>query len=127
MSALGLYVHLPFCPQRCPYCGFAVVTGMDHLHQRYASAVVGEIRRRCRGCRPFDTIFLGGGTPTRLSPALVGLILEAAAATAGIAAGAEITIEANPSSADQGRFEQLRAMGCTRLSLGVQSFGDRSL
>lgn len=127
MSSLGLYVHLPFCSRRCPYCGFAVVTGKDHLQERYADAVAAEIQMRHRGDGPFGTVFFGGGTPSRTPPALMERILAAARASFGIADGAEITVEANPTAADIRTFEGLRQAGCNRLSLGVQSFADASL
>lgn len=127
MSSLGLYVHLPFCSRRCPYCGFAVVTGQDHLQERYAAAVAAEIHLRHRGEGPFDTVFFGGGTPSRMPVALVERILHAARASYGIAKDAEVTIEANPASADARAFEGLRRVGCNRLSLGLQAFDDATL
>jgi len=104
-----------------------VVTGQDHLQERYASAVAEEIRRRHDGRGPFDTVFFGGGTPGRLAPELIERILESARDSFGLAAGAEITVEANPASVDGRCFPALRRAGCNRLSLGVQSLADATL
>lgn len=126
---LGLYVHLPFCPQRCPYCAFAVVTGREDAVERYVDSVCREIESWAelteRG--GLDTIFLGGGTPTRLAPDQIGRILHAARASLGVRDRAEITIEANPTTADTDHFARLRDSGINRLSLGAQSFRDESL
>lgn len=125
--AFGLYVHLPFCSSRCPYCGFAVVTGLDHLQERYTAAIAAEIHRRFAGEGPFSTVFFGGGTPGRMPPELIGRILDAARDSYGLADDAEITIEANPASADVAAFAGLRRAGCNRLSLGLQSLADTTL
>jgi oxygen-independent coproporphyrinogen-3 oxidase len=125
----GLYVHIPFCPQVCPYCSFAVTAPRPRLHQRYAQAVCAEIRRSshlaARG--PLDTVYFGGGTPTLLTPELLGRILREIGDGLGIKADAELTVEANPELADIPRFAALRELGFNRLSLGVQSFGAPSL
>ena len=82
----GLYVHIPFCPQRCPYCGFAVVTGNDHLRERYVEALCAEISQAKKSTtqqRPLDTVFVGGGTPSQLEAEQLGRLLSAAARTYG--------------------------------------------
>lgn len=129
MPRFGLYVHLPFCPQRCPYCAFAVVTGRQDEAPRYVDGVCAELARwsHLRARAGLDTVFFGGGTPTRVAPALLGRILEAADRHLGLRSGAEITVEANPSTADGARFAALRGLGCNRLSLGAQAFADGSL
>ncbi len=125
----GLYVHVPFCPQRCPYCAFAVVTGRQAEEGLYVDRLCEEIEawsdRAGRG--GLDTVFLGGGTPSRLRSRLLGKILESADRHLGVRAGAEVTCEANPSTAEAGHFRELRAVGVSRLSLGVQSLRDGSL
>lgn len=125
----GLYIHIPFCPQVCPYCSFAVTTARPRLHQRYVDAVCAELAARCPAGPggPLDTVYFGGGTPTLLDPSLLGRVLAQIRACYGIAAGAEITVEANPEGADTARFAALRELGFNRLSLGVQSFADQSL
>lgn len=128
-SSFGLYVHIPFCPQRCPYCAFTVVTGHTELYDRYVAAVCAEICQSqhlvSRG--PLQTIYVGGGTPSRMQWGQLQHILDAAETTLGIAADAEITLEANPSTADVEKFRAFRHTGCNRLSLGVQSFKDEDL
>lgn len=129
MAAFGLYVHIPFCPQHCPYCGFAVVTGHVDLYERYVAAVCRDIQQwkslAPRG--PLHTVFFGGGTPSMLAPAHIHTILDTAQTVIGIAADAEISLEANPTTADMQKFQEFREAGCNRLSLGVQSFEDVDL
>lgn len=124
----GLYVHVPFCPQHCPYCGFAVVAGKRSLHERYVDAVCRELS--CRGEEIqglFATVYFGGGTPSRLEPRHLVRILETADSTCGIAADCEITMEANPGSEDSTRFGDFSKIGFNRISIGAQSFRDSSL
>jgi len=125
----GLYVHIPFCPQRCPYCAFTILTGYTAFYDRYVEAVCTEIRswQSLAHKGPLQTVFFGGGTPSVLEPAHIQHILDTAAATFGIAPEAEITLEANPTTADTQKFRAFRASGCNRLSLGVQSFNDTDL
>ncbi len=129
--ALGLYVHIPFCASRCPYCDFAFVVGRGRLSERYADAVAREVRERVArefsGRVRFNTVFFGGGTPTAVAASEIGRILDAVASVAGWAENAEITVEANPGTVDAGKFRDLRRLGVNRLSLGVQSFDDAEL
>ena len=127
MKSLGLYAHFPFCPQRCPYCGFAVVTGKDDLHERYATALCNELAA-CARIAPAEglgSVFFGGGTPTRLAPRLLERILSTVGDSLGIAAGAEITVEANPGTTDAARYADLRQIGFNRISIGAQSFSTK--
>src|SRR5262245_6922788 len=128
-QTFGLYVHIPFCPQRCPYCAFTILTGHTTLYDRYVEAVCAEIRswQSLAPKGPLQTVFFGGGTPSLLDPVHVRQILDTATTTFGIAPEAEITLEANPTTADAQKFCALRASGCNRLSLGVQSFNDADL
>ena len=128
-SLSGLYIHIPFCPQICPYCAFASLQGVDHLHERYVSALCKELSVRRRQCRKntLQTIFIGGGTPTQIDPSLIGQVLEAADQAFGMRQDAEVTVEANPGAVDGEKFSQLRSVGCNRLSLGVQSFDNQAL
>ena len=124
----GLYVHIPFCPQHCPYCAFAVVTGHRHLYERYVDAVCRELQMWAPARHgPFHTVYVGGGTPSMLTPAQLARILDTAASEAGIAAGAEVTLEANPTTIEAAKFADLRRAGFNRLSLGAQSFSDADL
>jgi oxygen-independent coproporphyrinogen-3 oxidase len=128
-QTFGLYVHIPFCPQRCPYCAFTILTGHTALYDRYVEAVCAEIRawQALAHKGPLQTVFFGGGTPSVLTPAQIQRILDTATATLRIAPEAEITLEANPTTADAQKFSAFRASGCNRLSLGVQSFNDADL
>lgn len=129
MLPLGLYIHIPFCPQLCPYCAFAVVTGHRHLQGRYVDAVCREIERwahlSTRG--PLHTIYLGGGTPSMLTPAQVGQLLETASNTLGLDPDAEISLEANPQTVDAKKFADFHHLGVNRLSLGMQADNDHDL
>jgi oxygen-independent coproporphyrinogen-3 oxidase len=130
MSLFGLYVHIPFCPQYCPYCAFAVLTGHQDLYERYAQAVCTELQawqHLAAGKGPLHTLYFGGGTPSMLSPAQLRRLLETARDTLGIEPSAEITLEANPNTADAEKFAALRDLGFSRLSLGVQAFVDADL
>ncbi|MEE9297988.1 MAG: radical SAM family heme chaperone HemW [Acidimicrobiia bacterium] len=125
-SLIGAYVHIPFCRRVCPYCDFAVVEGTDAA-DRYVDAVCGEIERAEPFARPVDAVAFGGGTPTSLPPPVLGRILDALGERFGIAPGAEVSIEANPEDLDPATARGIAALGFNRISLGVQSFDDRSL
>jgi putative oxygen-independent coproporphyrinogen III oxidase len=119
----GIYVHFPWCTFRCPYCDFAVTTDRPVPGDRYARAVVAELRRRAPGftglsCR---TLYVGGGTPSLWDPEHLAAVVEAARAL-GLPPGAEVTLEANPESADAARARAWRQAGVSRVSVGVQSF-----
>lgn len=126
MSAFGLYVHLPFCATLCPYCDFAVVVGRTDLHERYCGALVEEARAWGWGATA-TSVFLGGGTPSFVDPALLARTLDRLWDVAPVAPGAEITLEANPESCTYERLGTLRAAGVNRLSIGAQSFDDTVL
>ena len=129
MISFGLYVHVPFCAQICPYCAFVSVAGGEELYDRYVEAVRGEIEAAGRFAYPgpLNSLFFGGGTPSTLTPQQLERILAAAVRHLGLAADAEVTIEVNPGTADQTKFSRLRALGFNRLSIGVQSFRDEGL
>lgn len=120
------YVHIPFCSAVCPYCDFAVVAGRDELTERYVGCLVEEIDRS-EPWRPLGAVYFGGGTPSHLSPPLLGRILDALDRRHGIAGDAELTLEANPEDFDQDRAAALVALGYNRVSFGAQSFDDRVL
>ena len=127
LSACGLYIHIPFCPQVCPYCAFAKLQGGEEFHARYAAAVCKEIEKWHQGAPPLDTVFFGGGTPSQLDPRHLQAILESAQRWCGIKPNAEITIEVNPGVADFDKFFYFKQIGFNRLSLGAQSFVDEDL
>ncbi len=119
---LGAYVHIPFCHRVCPYCDFAVVAGREDLADRYVAALVAEIDAADPFPAPVDAVFVGGGTPSRLAPDALGRVLRALEDRLGLAAGAEVTLEANPEDWSPARAEGLAAAGFNRVSLGAQSF-----
>lgn len=126
MSA-GLYLHIPFCDAICHYCNFTRGVLDEAVKSRYVSALVADIAQAPEHGADIETVFLGGGTPSVLSPAEVGHILEACRASFRVSADAEVTMEANPESVSPTRLEGYRAAGVNRLSFGVQSFDDREL
>jgi len=128
-DGLGLYVHWPFCQSKCPYCDFNSHVAEAVDHGRWLRAYRREIARLAAetGRRPLATVFFGGGTPSLMPPRLVVGILEAAAAAWSLAWDAEITLEANPGSAEAGRFRGYREAGVNRLSLGLQALNDEDL
>jgi len=129
-SALGVYVHFPFCSARCPYCDFAVAVRPNIPHDEYADAVLAELKARspwfetARGPR-LASIYFGGGTPGRWRSQALGLVLASVQQTFGHAA--EITVEANPGDLDADNLRALRVLGVNRLSFGAQAFQDRLL
>jgi putative oxygen-independent coproporphyrinogen III oxidase len=125
LSAFGVYVHVPFCRERCDYCAFATYTDRDHLMERYADACVLEVQRVFgAGDLPLPTsVFFGGGTPSRLHPDTLCRILEAIPR----APDAEVTVECNPEDADDAHLGAYRRAGVTRVSFGLQSTHDHVL
>lgn len=126
----GVYVHWPFCAAKCPYCDFNSHVRHEPVDQaRYVAAFRRELAEQARrtGGETVTSIFLGGGTPSLMEPATVGAILDEIASLWTVADGAEITLEANPSSVEATRFRGYRAAGVNRVSLGVQALNDRDL
>jgi putative oxygen-independent coproporphyrinogen III oxidase len=129
-AGFGVYVHWPFCAAKCPYCDFNSHVrhgGVDQ--ERFAAAFASELAtmRERTGPRSVTSIFLGGGTPSLMKPETVGAVLDAVARNWTVAANAEITLEANPSSVEASRFRGYRAAGVNRVSLGVQALNDADL
>ena len=118
MSDFGVYVHVPFCRHRCDYCAFATFTDRDHLMVRYVEAVRADVRRACAEGMPVaDTVFFGGGTPTRLAPELLVSTLDEIPR----ASDAEVTVECNPDDVSEEMFRVFLDHGVNRVSFGVQS------
>ena len=134
MSATGLpltlYVHMPWCVRKCPYCDF-------NSHQLksaapsadYIDALIRDFESELDplGGRPIDAIFFGGGTPSLFAPEAFARLLEAFAARSPVAADVEVTLEANPGTIERGRFAGYRDAGINRVSLGAQSFAPHAL
>lgn len=123
-SAFGLYIHIPFCAQKCPYCDFNTYAGLESLYDATVDALCAELERwtHCLADRTVSTVFVGGGTPTVLTALQLERLFDALHRCFPVADGAEITCEANPGTVDQAKFSILRSLGVNRLSMGVQSF-----
>ena len=127
---LSLYLHLPWCVRKCPYCDFnSHSSGGDAPTSRYVDALLIDLEREAQRAagRTVETVFLGGGTPSLFPPAEIGRLLDGAARCLGIAEDAEVTMEVNPGTVECGSPAGYRAAGVNRLSVGAQSFDDACL
>lgn len=129
--SFSLYVHIPYCQAKCPYCDFNSYAAPSWPEADYTRALILEMERR-RSEAPFAgeslrTVFFGGGTPSLFAAQSIGTILEAANRRFPIEHGAEITLEANPGTLSEAKLAGLRAAGINRLSLGAQSFNNETL
>ncbi|MCI0750118.1 MAG: radical SAM family heme chaperone HemW [Nevskiales bacterium] len=127
---LSLYVHFPWCVRKCPYCDFNSHAVRGEIPETdYIAALIRDLdfELRKHESRPLFSIFLGGGTPSLFSGKAVGCLLDACAKRLRFAPDIEITLEANPGTADAGNFCNYRAAGVNRLSIGVQSFNEKHL
>jgi len=122
----GLYVHIPFCRTKCPYCGFYSITSLS-LIEPWLTALENEVRLQKDGFGPFETLYMGGGTPSVLGPRDLGRILEALVRHLDLSQCVEWTIECNPGDVTRDGAMALKAMGFNRVNLGVQSFDDEDL
>jgi oxygen-independent coproporphyrinogen-3 oxidase len=125
LPPLSLYLHLPWCVRKCPYCDFnSHKAGEAQSFGRYTDALIADIRDEARlaNGRRVESIFLGGGTPSLFSPALIGRVLETCDAYLQLAEDCEITMEANPGTVEHGSLKEYRSIGVTRLSVGAQTF-----
>jgi putative oxygen-independent coproporphyrinogen III oxidase len=128
----AVYIHVPWCVRKCPYCDFNSHERGDGLPEAaYLHRILADLTwdLECFGppAAPITSLFFGGGTPSLLHPETIGAVIEGIAARLPLAADCEITLEANPGTAEAGRFQGYRAAGVNRLSLGVQSFSSRAL
>ena len=128
-SGFGVYVHWPFCLAKCPYCDFNSHVRARIDHKRWQDALLRELDHYAAQTpgRVVTSLFFGGGTPSLMAPETVSAVIEAVARHWTPSAGFEITLEANPTSVEAGRFAAYRAAGVNRLSLGVQALDDRVL
>ena len=130
LPPLGLYVHMPWCVRKCPYCDFNSHALRGALPDAaYIDALVADLDLELAdtGARPVETVFFGGGTPSLFSPQEIGRLLRALQSRLPFAAGAEITLEANPGTIERGRFAAYRDAGINRVSLGAQTFAAAAL
>ena len=128
---LALYVHLPWCVRKCPYCDFNshAVPSAGLPQQPYVEALLDDLASVAPlvAGRPIVSVFFGGGTPSLFAPAAVARVLRGARDLLAFAPQAEVTLEANPGTLERGRFADYAAAGINRVSLGVQSFDDAKL
>ncbi|MBK1673720.1 YggW family oxidoreductase [Ectothiorhodospira shaposhnikovii] len=126
---LTLYVHIPWCVRKCPYCDFNSHAADEIPEQAYVEALIADLETELPMVwgRCIDSVFIGGGTPSLLSPEAIEHLLSAIRARLICRPYAEITLEANPGTVEQARFEGYRAAGVNRLSMGIQSFDDTLL
>lgn len=127
---LSLYVHIPWCVRKCPYCDFNSHAAPEQLPENeLVDALLQDLTLALPGIwgRRVETIFFGGGTPSLLSPAAIDRLITGFRTLLPLSPNAEITLEANPGTVDADRFAGFRAAGVNRLSLGIQSFNDASL
>lgn len=127
---LGVYVHWPYCARICPYCDFNVVRDRGQADQAGLAAAIAhdlEAQRALTGPRRLVSVFFGGGTPSLMNPAWAADIVATARRLWDAEPDLEVSLEANPTDAEAGRFDAFRAAGVTRLSLGLQSFDDEAL
>jgi oxygen-independent coproporphyrinogen-3 oxidase len=128
--ALSLYVHIPWCVRKCPYCDFNSHEAGEVIPEReYVDALIADLQSALPLIwgRPVVSVFFGGGTPSLLSPAAIDELIAAFRALAMLQPDAEITLEANPGTVEAAKFAGFRAAGVNRLSLGIQSFNDAHL
>lgn len=125
-EAAGLYIHIPFCVKKCSYCGFYSSTSIS-LVPDFLQALFKEMEITAHKFGAFDTVYIGGGTPSLLRPQQLGEILKRVHSHFDLQSGAEITLEANPGDLDRPFLQELVALGFNRLNVGVQSFEDKVL
>ncbi len=130
LPPLSLYIHIPWCVRKCPYCDFNSHNAPQNLPQRdYVEALLRDLDQDlalAQG-RPLVSTFFGGGTPSLFAPENIARILDGVAARLDFAADIEITLETNPGTIEHGSFDGYRRAGINRISFGVQSFDDDAL
>jgi putative oxygen-independent coproporphyrinogen III oxidase len=130
LPPLSLYVHFPWCVRKCPYCDFNSHALHGALPEgQYVESLLRDLALQtgCAQGRELQSIFLGGGTPSLFSPAVLARLLAGVRELFALPAGVEVTLEANPGTIERGRFADYRAAGITRVSLGAQSFDPEQL
>lgn len=128
-SKPGIYVHIPFCDTKCPYCDFYSITDERQISQ-FIKSILTEIRLRAATTecvQNFDTIYFGGGTPSVLPAQQIETILSALHKSFPIDSGTETTIEINPGTVDRTALAEIKGLGINRVSIGIQSFNDSEL
>jgi putative oxygen-independent coproporphyrinogen III oxidase len=129
LNNLGLYIHYPFCISKCAYCDFNSVAMKNIDNNSILNALIRDLQyyRDLTGQREIDTIYFGGGTPSLMEPSMIKTILEEVNKLFKVKDDAEITIEANPLTAEIEKFQAFKDAGINRISIGLQSFSDKGL
>jgi len=129
MNPLGLYIHWPFCLSKCPYCDFNSHVREKIDHKRWGDALLKELEHAAQNQknRHLVSVFFGGGTPSLMEPETVAILLEKTKSFFHTTEDMEVTLEANPSTVEAGRFKGFFDAGINRLSLGIQSLNDEAL
>lgn len=130
LPPLSLYIHIPWCVQKCPYCDFNSHALKGEVpHDDYVQHLLNDLQADAQYAqgREIGTIFIGGGTPSLLSGPAMQTLLDGVRACLPLAAGAEITMEANPGTVEADRFVDYQRAGVNRISIGVQSFSEPKL
>lgn len=129
LPPLSLYIHIPWCLHKCPYCDFNSYTHKNMDEDRYINALLQDLAHQSAQVenRQIQTIYIGGGTPSLLSPTAIQHLMERIHHLLSVAQHAEVTMEANPGTINQQKLKDFAAVGITRLSIGVQSFNDYHL
>jgi len=122
----GLYIHIPFCVKKCPYCDFYSISDRS-LYPAFMDALISEMRMTRAPSLTFDTLYMGGGTPSVLDAKTIGKIIETACQCYEFLPHAEITLEVNPGTVSLKQFEGYRCAGVNRINIGVQSFDSVNL
>lgn len=128
MEELGIYIHIPFCKQKCFYCDFCSFANKNEMQEKYVEAVINEIKNITHKKKyTVTTIYLGGGTPSILNPEYIKNILQEIKSSFKILDDAEITIEINPGTVNEEKLKRYKEYGINRLSIGLQSANDKIL
>lgn len=128
MKELGIYIHIPFCKQKCFYCDFCSFANKNEMQEKYVETVINEIKNITHKEKyTVTTIYLGGGTPSILNPEYIKNILQEIKSSFKILDDAEITIEINPGTVNEEKLKRYKEYGINRLSIGLQSANDKIL
>lgn len=123
----GIYIHIPFCKQKCYYCDFVSFANKEELIERYINALKKEIKYKLKSKDKIDTIYIGGGTPSVIDSKYIVEILEEIYSIVGFDETREVTIEINPGTVDKEKIEAYKTVGINRISLGLQTTNDKLL
>ncbi len=128
-GGFGVYIHWPFCLAKCPYCDFNSHVSREVDHTQWRAALLTELRHvaSLTGPRKVDTVFFGGGTPSLMAPETVAALIDEINRLWRLNPGAEITLEANPTSVEAGKFSDFARAGVNRISMGIQALNDTDL